>query len=153
MFKYSDSDSKRSDEELEKSVNDVLAFETEVARIQVPEEQRRNNTRLYNPTRLSSLNSLLGNLMGDWREYFQWMVPVENEALERLLSNDPEVIVREPEYFKALNALVKATDKRVIANYMFWQYFTDWTLQIDERFDDVTQVLLSVVNSEFFQFS
>lgn len=122
----------------------MLAFETALAKIQVPEDERRNNSKLYNPMRLSEMNSLLSHLVSDWHAYFSWRaqssVPNDSNLLELYLSTDPQVIVREPAYLKALNELVGATDLRVLTNYVFWRYATQWDSQLDERFDDIRQV-------------
>ena len=122
----------------------MLAFETALAKIQVPEDERRNNSKLYNPMRLSEMNSLLSHLVSDWHAYFSWRAQssMSNNStlLELYLSNDPQVIVREPAYLKALNELVGATDLRVLTNYVFWRYATQWDSQLDERFDDIRQV-------------
>lgn len=121
----------------------MLAFETALAKIQVPEDERRNNSKLYNPMRLSEMNSLLSHLVSDWHAYFSWRaqssVPNDSNLLELYLSTDPQVIVREPAYLKALNELVGATDLRVLTNYVFWRYATQWDSQLDERFDDIRQ--------------
>lgn len=122
----------------------MLAFETALAKIQVPEDERRNNSKLYNPMRLSEMNSLLSHLVSDWHAYFSWRaqssVSNNSNLLELYLSTDPQVIVREPAYLKALNELVGATDLRVLTNYVFWRYATQWDSQLDERFDDIRQV-------------
>jgi predicted metalloendopeptidase len=58
------------------------------------------------------------------------------------LDSDPDVIINEPEYFVKVAELIKQTDNRTIANYLFWRYTGSWSLQLDERYEDVSQEFL-----------
>jgi hypothetical protein len=78
----------------------------------------------------------------NWHDYFDWMVP---DHLRGYLAADPEVIVTEPHFFVELAKLLKATDRRVLANYVLWRYVASWHLQLDERFEDIAQASASFV--------
>lgn len=36
----------------------------------------------------------------------------------------------------------QVTSKRTLANYMIWLYTSTWNFQLDERYDDIHQVIL-----------
>jgi hypothetical protein len=73
----------------------------------------------------------------NWHDFFDWMVPEEH--LRDYMAADPEVIVSEPHFFAESVRLLKATDRRVLANYVLWRYVASENLQLDERFEDIAQ--------------
>lgn len=58
--------------------------------IQIPEDHRRNFTKMYNVRRLSEMAKIIPDV--NWRDYFGWMVSTN----QHYLAEDPEVIVTEP---------------------------------------------------------
>lgn len=131
-----DSGSSQTKEAIATDAKEILAFEKKLAKIMVSEDERRNFTRLYNKRRLSEINELIPII--DWYKYFRSVMPLD---LHNYINEDPEVIVNEPEYFIKLAELIKSTDTRIIANYMFWRFMGSWSLQLDERFEDISQVI------------
>ncbi|KAI6196414.1 Neprilysin-1 [Aphelenchoides besseyi] len=127
----------RSKEEITTEVKEIIAFEKKLAEIMVSEDDRRNFTRLYNLYHLSDLKTLIP--IADWEVYFRSLMPFD---LHDYLNSDPEIIVNEPEFFGKLNELLRSTDKRILANYVFWRYTGSWSLQLDDRFEDVAQNFL-----------
>ena len=131
----------RSAEEIKKDVADALEFERKLAKIQVPQEERRDQTELYNKFRLSEMAKFLSEI--DWTKYFDWRMLSTTETeekdkkLQEYLDGDPVVVVRQPTFFKNLSKLLQSTPKRVLANYIFWQYSLLWVNQLDERFDQI----------------
>ena len=94
---------------------EVLMFETQLANISLPREQRRDSSRLYNPMTIKDLPSLDPNT--PWLEY-----------LNKLLSKDivqvteeEVIIVDVPNYVRALGSLLRVTPARVQANYLMWR--------------------------------
>ena len=94
---------------------EVLMFETQLANISLPREQRRDSSRLYNPMTIKELPSLDPNT--PWLEY-----------LNKLLSKDivqvteeEVIIVDVPNYVRALGSLLRVTPARVQANYLMWR--------------------------------
>ncbi|KAI1699239.1 peptidase family m13 domain-containing protein [Ditylenchus destructor] len=132
-----DAGSKRTDEEIAQSVKAILDFEKKFAAILVPEEQRRNYTKMYNVRRFSELPEIFGEL--DWNTYFKGLMP---EDMHFYLDSNPELIINELEFFKRLAKLLQSTDKKIIADYIIWRYTSAWSFQLDERFDDVQQSFL-----------
>ena len=131
----------RSVEEIKKDVADALEFERKLAQIQVPQEERRDVTELYNKFRLSEMAKFLPEI--DWTKYFDWRslstteTEEKDKKLQEFLDGDPIVVVRQPNFFKNLSKLLQSTPKRVLANYIFWQYSLLWVNQLDERFDQI----------------
>ncbi|KAI1710050.1 peptidase family m13 domain-containing protein [Ditylenchus destructor] len=132
-----DAGSKRTDEEIAQSVKAILNFEKKFAAILVPEEQRRNYTKMYNVKRFSQLPEIFGEI--DWNTYFKGLMP---EDMHFYLDSNPELIINELEFFKRLAKLLQSTDKKIIADYIIWRYTSAWSFQLDERFDDVQQSFL-----------
>ena len=130
-----------SAEEIKKDVADALEFERKLAKIQVPQEERRDRTELYNKFRLSEMAKFLPEI--DWTKYFDWRslstaeTEEKDKKLQEYLDVDPIVVVRQPTFFKNLSKLLQSTPKRVLANYIFWQYSLLWVNQLDERFDQI----------------
>ena len=94
---------------------EVLMFETQLANISLPREQRRDSSRLYNPMTIKELPTLDPNT--PWLEY-----------LNKLLSKDivqvteeEVIIVDVPNYVRALGSLLRVTPARVQANYLMWR--------------------------------
>ena len=94
---------------------EVLMFETQLANISLPREQRRDSSRLYNPMTIKDLSTLDPNT--PWLEY-----------LNKLLSKDivqvteeEVIIVDVPNYVRALGSLLRVTPARVQANYLMWR--------------------------------
>ncbi|CAD5215091.1 unnamed protein product [Bursaphelenchus xylophilus] len=124
----------RSKEAIAADVKEIIAFEKEFAHILVSEDDRRNYTRMYNMRKLSDLKTLMPLI--DWQRYFYALMPKD---MYDYLQTDPDVIINEIEFFNRLSELIQKTDLKVIANYMFWRFTSGWSLQLDERFEDVTQ--------------
>ena len=94
---------------------EVLMFETQLANISLPREQRRDSSRLYNPMTIKELATL--DPSTPWLEY-----------LNKLLSKDivqvteeEVIIVDVPNYVRALGSLLRVTPARVQANYLMWR--------------------------------
>jgi len=110
----------------EKELKESLLFEIELAHASRPREERRNATRLYNPMMIKDLHKFAP--MVPWLDY------INNILTKDLLQVEEteRVIVDEPGYLKNLTAILEKTEKRTIANYMFWRvarsslgYFTE----------------------------
>ncbi|KAI6238023.1 Neprilysin-1 [Aphelenchoides fujianensis] len=132
-----DAGSKRPKEEIAAEVKEMIEFEKKFARLLVSEDDRRNFSRLYNPFRLSDMKTLLPIV--DFNKYFRALMPFE---LHDYINSDPEIIVNEIQFLRNLTALLQSTSKRTLANYVFSRYTGAWSLQLDERYEDVSQTFL-----------
>ena len=84
----------------------VLAFETALARIQWDRTRNRDRNATYNPTALADLQTRTPGFR--WSAYF---------AAAGLPSVDT-VIVRQPDYFAAMDALLAATPLETVRSYL-----------------------------------
>jgi predicted metalloendopeptidase len=84
----------------------VLAFETEVARVQWDRTRNRDRNATYNPTSLAALQARTPGFR--WSSYF---------SAAGLPSVD-SVIVRQPDYFSAVDALLAATPLETVKSYL-----------------------------------
>ena len=100
--------------EAQRQMADSLEFESSLARISVPREQRRNITRLYNKMFARDLYSLAPNI--DWQRYLRALLKDDQLDMDR-----DEVIVKVPSFLRALDGLLVETEARIIANYMIWR--------------------------------
>ena len=73
--------------------------------ISLPEEERRNETKLYNPMTVEELQKKYQTI--PWLEYFNTLLP------EKVgIRNDEVVVVSEPSYLEKFEELLATTDKR-----------------------------------------
>ncbi|HEU4883631.1 MAG TPA: M13 family metallopeptidase [Longimicrobium sp.] len=84
----------------------VVAFETEIARVQWDRTRNRDRNATYNPT---AVRDLQGRTPG-----FRWATYLSSAGLPAL----DTVIVRQPDYFNAVDALLTATPVDVVKSYL-----------------------------------
>lgn len=96
-------------------VEDVFAFETTLAELTTPSEDRRNIDRMYNPMTVSELNTLTG---ADWLPV---LVPMF-EASGVTVDGNTRVIVQEQAYMYNVTLLLETTSPRTVSNYLMWRH-------------------------------
>jgi putative endopeptidase len=84
----------------------VLAFETEIARIQWDRTRNRDRNATYNPTAIADLQARTPG--------FRWSTFLTGAGLPSIDS----VIVRQPDYFNAVDALLAATPVETVKTYL-----------------------------------
>jgi len=106
-------------------VDAMWKFESELAKITSPAEDRRNNTRLYNPLLLTevqgwtdSVSTTQAQAKIDWSAFLNDIY----SAASITIPNSERVIVVETEYLKKLVALLDVTPARTLANYVHWRF-------------------------------
>lgn len=105
-------------EELKASAEDLYAFEKQLARFSVPEDERRNSTEMYNPMTVKELQE---KYPINWMAYLTHVFG--NTDVE--ITEDERIILIEPEFLHGLLPLLIATPERVQADYMFWRNVMD----------------------------
>ena len=104
-------DEVRAKDELEK----VMRFEQKLAKISARKEDRRNDTKLYNPT-------TLGELSESWTTYVSDLFHFDVFFKSLITITDSEkVIIRDPKFYEQLSSVLQSTNIRTIANYMSWR--------------------------------
>ena len=109
----------------EKSANDILAFETELAKIQWSNVENRNPVNTYNKVEVSKLGEMLPGF--DWTAYFN-STGTANKM--------DYVIVRQPTYLNKLNQVIENTPLDVWQSYMKWKLLNTYASLLSQRFVD-----------------
>ncbi|GFO33763.1 endothelin-converting enzyme 1 [Plakobranchus ocellatus] len=99
-----------------KDAADVLDLEIKLSKITVPEEERRNNFKMYNPITLAALGT----------NYSYIDIPRVLRAsfanANMTLKDDQEIIVSFPSYFNHLEGVINNTDTRTLQNIFGFKY-------------------------------
>ncbi|EFX85605.1 hypothetical protein DAPPUDRAFT_46047, partial [Daphnia pulex] len=124
-------DSDASDDEIDTQANAVLIFESQLAKITVPEENRRNSTRMYNPMSVTELQ--------DWTDSIDWMKYLNNiySVADITIPETEQLVVVETDYLKELVQLLDETPPRVLANYIHWRIVHNLAPYTNERMTDL----------------
>ncbi|PIO72527.1 peptidase family M13, partial [Teladorsagia circumcincta] len=124
----------KNDEKITKDVDEIIEFETKIAKIMVAEEDRRDYSKMYNIRRLSEMQKLTP--MIDWSKYFHSTAPY---SVHKYFATDPEILIVEIDYMRRITELLQLTDPRIITNYIFIRFTSSWSGELGERFEDVSQ--------------
>ncbi|KAM8731774.1 phosphate-regulating neutral endopeptidase PHEX [Acanthopagrus schlegelii] len=108
----------------------ALAFETKLAHILIPYENRTSEN-MYNKMSLSRLQRSIPGF--DWTSFVKTVVESKVEPVRSIHSSEP-VIVRAPHYFKELVKLIQNTDPRTVANYVQWRAVFSRITTLSRRF-------------------
>uniref|UniRef100_A0AC35U6Q2 Neprilysin n=1 Tax=Rhabditophanes sp. KR3021 TaxID=114890 RepID=A0AC35U6Q2_9BILA len=129
--------------DIEISQKELLEFETEFARIIVPEDHRRNNTRMHNKQTIHDLDGFFDGI--NWLTFFKTIIPAE---VNYDVSSETNIIVTEIEYLRKMNEFFKKTEKRIIVNYVMWRIVQTYSKVLDERFETVKQELSKTMSGQ-----
>ncbi|XP_075986986.1 M13 family metallopeptidase neprilysin 3 isoform X2 [Anticarsia gemmatalis] len=121
-------------------MNRVILFETELANITTPSEDRRDEEGLYNPYTIKQWQKEVPFL--NWTMFF-------NDAFKLVNKTIPEtqrIVVYAPEYFKNLTKVIKKfskteEDQRTLTSYMMWQVSRSLSTYLSKTFRDATKIL------------
>ena len=90
--------------------DEILDFETKMAEPRMTKEERRDPRKRFNPKSIEELNNMTSSI--DWKAYFNGIGATTIDT----------VIVTDPGYFKALDAIFKENNVQV------WKDYLNWTL-------------------------
>uniref|UniRef100_A0A1I8EHB1 Peptidase_M13_N domain-containing protein n=1 Tax=Wuchereria bancrofti TaxID=6293 RepID=A0A1I8EHB1_WUCBA len=124
-------------------LNDIINFETKFAEIIVPEDDRRNSTRLYNGKMISDLYALFPRI--DWLNFFYQISP---KSIHNLIKNNTQIIVGEVDYMYNIATLINNHSNYLLANYIFWRIVHSWVKILDGRYEDIKHVFLRVMTGQ-----
>ncbi|MDE2213203.1 MAG: M13 family metallopeptidase [Patescibacteria group bacterium] len=99
----------------------VLSIETELARASMRKEDLRDPHKTYHKKKLRELFLLLPHV--DWRGYFK---------IQGI--NAKEVIVGQPEFFRALDTLLASVSLEEWKIYLEWHLLSDWAPALSKEF-------------------
>lgn len=103
------------DDEMKKRAEEIVAFETKLAKISVPDADKTD----------SWFNRMtIGKLMKDAPGY-PWMNHLSTIFAKNTLKDDEEIIVPALPYLQNMTRIIKETPKRILANYIVWNVIQD----------------------------
>uniref|UniRef100_A0A8C1CYI7 endothelin-converting enzyme 1 n=2 Tax=Cyprinus carpio TaxID=7962 RepID=A0A8C1CYI7_CYPCA len=112
----------------------ILDFETALANITVPQDERRDEEKLYHKITIADLQVLSPAV--EWLDYL-------NFVLSPLELNDTEpVVVYAKEYLQQVSDLINKTDHSLLNNYMIWNLVQKGASSLDQRFENAQDKLL-----------
>ncbi|XP_033226220.1 endothelin-converting enzyme homolog isoform X2 [Belonocnema kinseyi] len=118
-----------------RQMQDIISFETRIAEITTPQEDRRDDEKLYNLMKISDLQKMAPFM--SWVDYFK------NATLlvGKKINSKTNIVNYAPEYFTKLNKLLqeynKTTEGKVtLNNYLIWQTVRSLTACLSKPFRD-----------------
>uniref|UniRef100_A0A286XUY4 endothelin-converting enzyme 1 n=1 Tax=Cavia porcellus TaxID=10141 RepID=A0A286XUY4_CAVPO len=115
----------------------VLELETQLANITVPQDQRRDEEKIYHKMSISELQALAPSV--DWLEFLSFLLaPLE-------LSDSEPVVVYGTDYLQQVSDLINRTEPSVLNNYLIWNLVQKTTASLDRRFESAQEKLLETL--------
>ncbi|XP_053724409.1 endothelin-converting enzyme 1 isoform X1 [Synchiropus splendidus] len=114
-----------------KLMKEIVDFETTLANITVPQEERRDEELIYNKMEAKDLKTLAPAV--DWMPYL-----IELFAPVTLTDSEP-VVVYAKEYLQRVSDLIQNTNKSLLNNYMIMKVVRKMVSILDQRFRDAEQ--------------
>ena len=112
--------------ESEKIANDILEFETALAKASMTRVERRDPDKTYNKKTTQELETLYPNI--NWKGYF------EQTGLAK--KNVSTFIVGQPLFFEELNKRMGTTSIFTLRNYLKWKAVSSSSSYMSSRFAD-----------------
>lgn len=125
-----------SREKSAKVANEIVEFETSLARIMAAPEDRANVSQLYNRMTIEALHQSVAEI--DWTRYLEIV-------LERKINSSETVVMFATKFMQDLVLLLNRTETHTIANYMFWKFIRHRINNLDDRFQDAKQQFYMVL--------
>ncbi|CAB3375652.1 Hypothetical predicted protein [Cloeon dipterum] len=127
-----------------KQMQEVIDFETEIANITTPTEERRDDEKLYHSMKVTELQSLAPFI--NWLDYFNEAFKMVNK---KIAPND-SIIVYAPDYLQNLTKIIdkysKTDDgKNIINNYLVWQMIHSLAFYLSKDFRQAFKGLRKVL--------
>lgn len=118
-----------------RQMQDIINFETKIAEITTPQEDRRDDEKMYNLMKIGDLQKMAPFM--SWVDYFK------NATLlvGKKVNSKTNIVNYAPEYFIKLNKLMQeysnTTEGKVILNnYLIWQTVKSLTACLSKPFRD-----------------
>nr|CAD7586899.1 unnamed protein product [Timema genevievae] len=118
---------------------EIVAFETELAKITTSQESRHDTSESFNKLTLRELREKVPGI--DWTRYLQLVLG------RRIRPSEP-VIVFDFKYFLGLAELLEWADTRTLANYFLWRFVSHRTNNLDSRFEVAKQRFYRVITGQ-----
>ncbi|XP_050978742.1 endothelin-converting enzyme 1 isoform X1 [Labeo rohita] len=126
-----------SEDTSQKMMQEIIDFETALANITVPQEERRDEMKIYHKIQAKELATLAPAV--DW-------MPFLSAVFAPVALNDSEpVVVYAKEYLQKVSELISDTSKSVLNNYMIMKVVRKMVSILDQKFQDAEQRFLEVM--------
>lgn len=118
-------------------MEEIVDFETTLANITIPQEERRDEELIYHKMEAKDLTTLAPAV--DWMPYLtEVFAPVP-------LNESEPVVVYAKEYLEKVSELITKTNKSLLNNYMIMKVVRKMVSILDQRFQDAEQHFLEVM--------
>uniref|UniRef100_A0A4W5PWJ9 Endothelin-converting enzyme 1 n=1 Tax=Hucho hucho TaxID=62062 RepID=A0A4W5PWJ9_9TELE len=118
-------------------MQEIVDFETTLANITVPQEERRDEELIYHKIQAKDLATLAPAV--DWMPYL-------TDVFAPVLLNDSEpVVVYAKDYLQKVSDLIASTNKSVLNNYMIMKVVRKMVSILDKKFQDAEQRFFEVI--------
>ncbi|GAB1300119.1 Endothelin-converting enzyme 2 [Apodemus speciosus] len=115
----------------------VLELEIQLANITVPQDQRRDEEKIYHKMSIAELQALAPSV--DWLEFLSFLLsPLE-------LGDSEPVVVYGTEYLQEVSELINRTEPSILNNYLIWNLVQKTTSSLDQRFETAQEKLLETL--------
>ncbi|WP_299225198.1 M13 family metallopeptidase [uncultured Psychroserpens sp.] len=121
MLKYID----YSEADAERTADEILAFETRMAKPRMTKEDSRDARKRYNPKSIADLNEMTPVI--NWENYIKGLG----------VKSIDTIIVSDPGYFKALNTILEENNVEAWKNYLKWSLLDRTAGQLSTEIDKV----------------
>nr|CAD7423165.1 unnamed protein product [Timema monikensis] len=118
---------------------EIVAFETELAKITTSQESRHDTSESFNKLTLRELQEKVPGI--DWTRYLQLVLG------RRIRPSEP-VIVFDFKYFLGLADLLEGADTRTLADYFLWRFVSHRANNLDNRFEVAKQRFYRVITGQ-----
>ncbi|XP_075210194.1 neprilysin-4-like [Lycorma delicatula] len=119
-----------SSESVKEQADEIIAFETSLARITSASDERRNVSGLYQRMTVGELKEYVPQV--DWERYL-------TIVLNRTCSFNQQVVIFALRYVQDLVALLGKTSPRIISNYLLWRFVRHRVNNLDDRYQEAKQ--------------
>lgn len=117
-------------EDADDRADEIIEFETQLAKITSSQEDRTNISVLYQKLTLNELQEEIPEI--DWMRYLTIIQ-------ERVIEPDEKVIMFAKKYMQDLVKLIEASEPATVANYLIWRFVRHRINNLDNRFLEAKQ--------------
>ncbi|KAG9511152.1 Neprilysin-2, partial [Fragariocoptes setiger] len=123
------------DDTTRQAMLDVLNFETNLAKLSLPREQRRNASRLYNKFKKSELYDLAPHI--DWTRYLDGL-------LKDHVGDNEDIIVKVPSFLTGIDKVLQAVNAETLQNYLMWRVVSQSMPLMSRKWRELAQTYTNV---------
>ncbi|XP_061189533.1 endothelin-converting enzyme homolog isoform X2 [Saccostrea echinata] len=128
-----------------KHMQDVIAFETELANITVPSEDRRDEEKIYHKITIPDLQEIAPFL--NWTRFSSKMMSVTNITL----SPEEPIVSFSSDFLRKMSSLITTklnteNGRRTLHNYLLWHVVSSLTSYLSKPFRNAKKILTEALS-------